>query len=258
MCHCSRRGYHSLWLWLSCLIQVRQKEQPNRSSATRIFFYYCNQLEDNTSHKHHCSFSENGKQNKTTFIYFLPRYWTTLIFTCSDEIGLEIILWQYDCTIRRESNIYWKNKQTKKKKTQHLGVLRITSHRSITVLHFDISNLWLSNIQLRQSPKNNGSIVDNFVREKTNQKMKMRIKKHWQIKKKKRQLLLLRAFHYMFGRFERNSSFRGIFRQWSVFPLLSDIPRIFYVLLCFFPGLVGQEFIFPACHWVSQREKGGC
>lgn len=26
-----------------------------------FFFYYCNQLEDNTSHKHHCSFSENGK-----------------------------------------------------------------------------------------------------------------------------------------------------------------------------------------------------
>lgn len=25
-----------------------------------------------------------------------------------------------------------------------------------------------------------------------------------------------------------------------------------------FPGLAGQEFIFPACHWVSQRKKGGC
>ena len=141
----------SFWLWLSCLIQVRQKQEPKQSSATCIF-YYCNQLEDNTSHKHHCSFSENGKQNKTTFIYFLPRYWTTLIFTCSDEIGLEIILWQYDCTIRRELNIYWKRKWKKKTKPTP-GCIRITSHRSITVLHFDISNLWLSNIQLRQSPE---------------------------------------------------------------------------------------------------------
>jgi len=52
-------------------------------------------------------------------------------------------------------------------------------------LHFDISNLWLSNIQLRQSPKKNGSIVDYFVREKTKQKIKMRIKtstnKKWQL-----------------------------------------------------------------------------
>lgn len=48
-----------------------ETEQPNSSSATCIFFfYYCNQLEDNTSHKHHCSFSEKWKQNKTTFIYF--------------------------------------------------------------------------------------------------------------------------------------------------------------------------------------------
>lgn len=29
---------------------------------------------------------------------------------------------------------------------------------------------------------------------------------------------------------------------------------IFYVALVF-PGCVGQEFIFPACHWVSQRKK---
>lgn len=121
-------------------IQAGQNRTAKLIFCNSYFFYYCNQLEDNTSHKHHCSFSENGKQNKTTFIYFLPRYWTTLIFTCSDEIGLEIILWQNDCTIRRELNIYWKN--------QHLGVLCITSHRSITVLHFDISNLWLSNIQL--------------------------------------------------------------------------------------------------------------
>ena len=47
------------------------------------------------------------KQNKTTFIYFLPRYWTTLIFTCSDEIGLKIILWQW-----------WLH--DKEKKTEHL------------------------------------------------------------------------------------------------------------------------------------------
>lgn len=29
-----------------------------------------------------------------------------------------------------------------------------------------------------------------------------------------------------------------------------------YFVCCFvFPRLVGQEFIFPACHWLSQREK---
>lgn len=90
-----------------------EEQQPSVASATRIFFYYCNQLEDNTSHKHHCSFSENGKQNKTTFIYFLPRYWTTLIFTCSDEIGLEIILWQYDLHNKEKTEHLLKKKKNK-------------------------------------------------------------------------------------------------------------------------------------------------
>lgn len=36
-----------------------------------FFFYYCNQLEDNTSHKHHCSFSENGKTKlNNIYIFF--------------------------------------------------------------------------------------------------------------------------------------------------------------------------------------------
>lgn len=109
-----------------------------------LYFYYCNQLEDNTSHKHHCSFSENGKQNKTTFIYFLPQYWTTLIFTCSDEIGLEIILWQYDCTIRRIEHLL---RRTNKNNTW----VHAASHLTITDgLQFDIANLWLSSTHVPQ------------------------------------------------------------------------------------------------------------
>lgn len=96
-----------------------------------------------------------------------------MIFTCSDEIGLEIILWQYDLHNKEKTEHLLKKKKTKRRKTrkQHLGVPCITSHRSITVLHFDISNLWLSNIQLRQSRKkeNNGSIIDKSVRNKKKQ-----------------------------------------------------------------------------------------
>lgn len=53
-------------------------------------------------------FQKMENKIKQHLYIFLPQYWTTLIFTCSDAIGFEIILWQYDCTIRRELNIYWK------------------------------------------------------------------------------------------------------------------------------------------------------
>lgn len=211
-----------VYLFIFGLIFI-EKQQPSLSSATRIFFYYCNQLEDNTSHKQHCSFSENGKQNKTTFIYFLPRYWTMLIFTCSDEIGLEIILWQYDLHNKEKIEHLPKRKKkkipTQNKTNKHLGVLCITSHRSITVLHFDISNLWLSNIQLRQSQKNNGSIVDKFVRErekknKETENFKRRIKTSTNKKQNKMATTSsLGAFCSTFGRFERNTCCLGLFRQ---------------------------------------------
>lgn len=42
-----------------------KRNMPNWSSPTRLlFFYYCNQLEDNTSHKHHCNFSKKKRKTK--------------------------------------------------------------------------------------------------------------------------------------------------------------------------------------------------
>lgn len=64
-----------------------------------------------------------------------------------------------------------------------------------------------------------------------------------------------RAFHVRFGRFERNTCFRGNLRQWSVFPLAFKMSRIYFMCFSVFPGLVGQEVILPACHRVSQRKK---
>lgn len=39
-----------------------------------------------------------------------------MIFTCSDEIGLEIILWQYDLHNKEKTEHLLKKKKTKKKK----------------------------------------------------------------------------------------------------------------------------------------------
>lgn len=90
-------------------------------------------------------FQKMEKPNKTTLIYFFchgigQRWYLHVVM----KQVLWIILWQCDCTIRRDLNIYCKRKH------KNLDVLCITSHRSITVLHFDISNLWLSNTHLRQ------------------------------------------------------------------------------------------------------------
>lgn len=90
-------------------------------------------------------FQKMEKPNKTTLIYFFchgigQRWYLHVVM----KQVLWIILWQYDCTIRRDLNIYCKRKH------KNLDVLCITSDRSITVLHFDISNLWLSNTHLRQ------------------------------------------------------------------------------------------------------------
>lgn len=46
-------------------------------------------------------------------------------------------------------------------------------------------------------------------------------------------IIIFRAFHCKFGRSERNTGFGGLFRQWSIFPLLWNVPCIFNVLLCF-------------------------
>lgn len=113
------------------LHDIHWRTTAKRSFCNSYFFYYCNQLEDNTSHKHHCSFSENGKQNKTTFIYFLPRYWTTLIFTCSDEIGLEIILWQYDLHNKEKTeHLLKKKKKQRRRKQENNTWVYPASHRT--------------------------------------------------------------------------------------------------------------------------------
>lgn len=76
-----------LLLWL----RSPSDYQEETSSANRFFFFFI--IATNWKTIHHINiiavFQKMEKPNKTTLIYFfLPRYWTTLIFTCSDETGL--------------------------------------------------------------------------------------------------------------------------------------------------------------------------
>lgn len=101
------RGMWTCYLTASSLILVTETlHKPKWSSPTRLLFFFI--IATNWKTIHHINiiaiFQKKRKTKIKQHLYtFLPRYWTTLIFTCSDEIGLEIILWQYDCTIRRES-----------------------------------------------------------------------------------------------------------------------------------------------------------
>lgn len=108
---------------LSGLTQgIQTADKPNWLSPTHLLFFI---IATNWKTIHHINiiaiFQKKSKTKIKQHLYtFLPRYWTTLIFTCSDEIGLEIILWQYDCTIRRESK-HLQREEINKRKTKGLN-----------------------------------------------------------------------------------------------------------------------------------------
>lgn len=93
----------------------------------------------------------------------------------------------------------------------------------------------------KKKNNNNGSIVDSFCQ---------RENKTQQIKKWQR---VFQSVSLNVWQVWKKHLFQGLFRQWSLPPLLKNVPASCQCAALFFPRLVGQEFISPACHWVSQR-----